>query len=67
MIVSVSPGLDTFARHVETNEPAEMLVEDASQSQAFASSVDGSESVEKMVRFHVCSLLLFFPSFTDTI
>ncbi|RID60468.1 hypothetical protein BRARA_F03622 [Brassica rapa] len=42
-------GSDTFARDVETNEPAEMLVEDASQSQAFASSVDdASESVAKM-------------------
>ncbi|KAL0737254.1 hypothetical protein Bca4012_013464 [Brassica carinata] len=39
---------DTFARDVETNEPAEMLVEDASQSQAFASSVDASESVAQM-------------------
>ncbi|XP_023633509.1 uncharacterized protein LOC17877236 isoform X3 [Capsella rubella] len=42
------PGFDTFARDNETNEPAEMLVEDTSQSQAVASSVDGSESVEKM-------------------
>ncbi|ESQ39788.1 hypothetical protein EUTSA_v10000883mg [Eutrema salsugineum] len=41
-------GLDTFARDIETNEPAEMLVEDTSQSQAFASSVDGSESVDKI-------------------
>ncbi|KAL1207625.1 Mitochondrial import inner membrane translocase subunit TIM50 [Cardamine amara subsp. amara] len=44
----VSSGLDTFARDNETNEPAEMLVEDTSQSQVFVSSVDGSESVEKM-------------------
>ena len=52
MIVSVSSGLDTLARDTETNEPAEMLVEDTSQSQAFvSSSVDGSESVEKMVTF----------------
>ncbi|KAF2552109.1 hypothetical protein F2Q68_00035883 [Brassica cretica] len=42
-------GSDTFARDVKTNEPAEMLVEDTSQSQAFASSVDAaSESVAKM-------------------
>ncbi|KAJ4901480.1 SCP1-like small phosphatase 4 [Raphanus sativus] len=42
-------GSDTFARDVETNEPAEMLVEeDTSQSQAFASSLDASESVAKM-------------------
>lgn len=49
-----SSGLDTFTRDTETNEPAEMLVEDTSQSQGFASSVDGSESVEKMVRFDKC-------------
>lgn len=56
MIVSVSSGLDTFARDNETNEPAEMLVEDTShQSQAFVSSVVGSESVEKTVRFDMCS------------
>lgn len=55
MIVSVSSGSDTFARDVETNEPAEMLVEDASQSQTFASSVDASESVAKMVLFDICS------------
>uniref|UniRef100_A0A1J3FWZ4 CTD small phosphatase-like protein 2 n=1 Tax=Noccaea caerulescens TaxID=107243 RepID=A0A1J3FWZ4_NOCCA len=46
-------GLDTFTRDIETNESAEMLVEDnsqsqsQSQSQAFSSSVGGSESVEK--------------------
>lgn len=67
MIVSGSSGLDTFARDIETNEPAEMLVEDTSQSQAFAPSADGSESAEKMVRFDVCSLRSIIPSFTDTI
>ncbi|CAH2046208.1 unnamed protein product [Thlaspi arvense] len=40
-------GVDTSSRDIETNEPAEMLVEDTSQSQAFTSAVDGSESVEK--------------------
>lgn len=59
MIVSVSSGLDTFARDIETNEPAQKLVEDtsqcqSSQCQAFVSSVDGSESVEKLVRFDIC-------------
>lgn len=49
LIVSVSSGLDAFSRDSETNETAEMLVEDTSQSQGFAPSVDGSESVEKMV------------------
>lgn len=48
MIVSVSSGLDTFSRESETNEPAEMLVEDTSQSQGFAPWVDGSQSVENM-------------------
>lgn len=61
MIVPVSSGLDTFTRDIETNESAEMLVEDnsqsQSQSQAFSSSVGGSESVEKTVRFGICSLL----------
>lgn len=62
MIVSVSSGSDTFARDVETNEPAEMLVEeDTSQSQAFASSLDASESVAKMVLFDICSCLSFYP------
>ncbi|AED95380.1 putative protein-serine/threonine phosphatase [Arabidopsis thaliana] len=42
------PGLDTFSRESETNEPAEMLVEDTSQSQGFAPWVDGSQSVENM-------------------
>ena len=64
MIVSVSSGSDTFARDVKTNEPAEMLVEDTSQSQAFASSVDAaSESVAKMVLFDICSCLSFILLF----
>jgi len=55
MIVSVSSGLDTFSRESETNEPAEMLVEDTSQSQGFAPWVDGSQSVENMVRLDIWS------------
>lgn len=72
MIVPVSSGLDTFTRDVETNESAQMLVEDnsqsqsQSQSQAFSSSVGGSESVEKTVRFGICSLLSIILPFTDT-
>ncbi|CAN8245880.1 unnamed protein product [Cochlearia groenlandica] len=41
-------SLDTFSRDNEANEPAEMLVEDTSRSQAFASSIDGSELIGKM-------------------
>ncbi|VVB12632.1 unnamed protein product [Arabis nemorensis] len=41
-------SLDSFTRDVEANEPGDLLAEDRSLSQAYASPFDGSRSVEKM-------------------
>lgn len=46
-------GLDSSTREVVTNEPKDLLVEDSSQSQAYASPFDDSKSVEKMVGFFI--------------
>ncbi|XP_010529143.1 PREDICTED: uncharacterized protein LOC104806114 isoform X2 [Tarenaya hassleriana] len=61
-------GLDTPARDFETNEPVDMLVENRSQSQAFASPFDGSRSAEKMeitCNYNSNSETIFSPVLND--